>query len=132
MAEIFELDELGTLTGEADTAKLTLARMLATILIRNEVGAARYDALTDLSPFKPLALDVASRSLPPRGVSSEAIDDYRVSYTAAGSLLGLTDDERAEIAALIGRGRAFSIVPAAPTPYPPIYPPAPCRSPFYL
>jgi hypothetical protein len=118
--EIFTLDELGTLTGETDAARLTLSRQLATILIRNEVGAARYDALADLTPFKVLALEVASRALPPRGVRSEAIDDYRVTYD--GSSLSLTADECAQLAGLVGRSRAFSIVPAAPSMCPPYVP----------
>jgi hypothetical protein len=133
VADIFTLDELGTLTGETDTARLDLSRQLATILIRNEVGATRYDALTDLSPFKPLAMEVASRALPPRGVRSEAIDDYRVTYSDSGSALDLTDAERAQIAVLLGRSRAFSIVPAAPLPMcPPVYPPMPWRRSRYL
>lgn len=129
MPDIFTLDELGTLTGETDTARLELARQLATILIRNEVGATRYDALTDLSPFKPLAMEVASRALPPRGVRSEAIDDYRVTYADSGSSLDLTDAERAQIGAIVGQSRAFSIAPAAPSMCPPVYPPMPWRRP---
>lgn len=130
MADIFTLDELGILTGETDADKLALSRQLATILIRNEVGGARYDALTDLTVFKPVALEVASRALPPRGVRSEAIDDYRVTYGATG--LALTDDECAQIGACIGRPRAFSIAPAAPSMCPPIYPPMPWRRTRYL
>ena len=63
MADLFTLEQLGSFmqVPEFDTVTLELARELTTIAIREEVGPVTYDALTDLSPFKPIALAVAKR-----------------------------------------------------------------------
>lgn len=118
MADIFTLDELRTFAQkpDLDTTLATLARELATTWIRNEAGATVYDELTDLAPFKPMALIVArSLTVNPDDAASEAIDDFRVQYRSAAD--GLTAQEKADIQSLVGRGGAFSITPAAPTPY---------------
>lgn len=129
MPEIFELPELVIYSQKPDLDDTTaaLARQLATINIRNEVGGARYDALTDLTPFKPIALEAASRSLLPPGVASEAIDDYRVAYRVSVSGAELTAQERTDIRAIGGRSSAYSVTPAAPSMCPPVYPPMPWR-----
>lgn len=120
MADLFELEQLASyMQSDLDQATATLARSLTTTLIRSAVGATRYDALTDLSPLMPVALDVARRiMLNPDGVRSEQVDDYSVTY-AAESLSGaaLTADEtaRARAAAGLRTGGAFTITPAAPT-----------------
>ena len=121
MADLFTLEQLASyMQSDLDTASADLALSLATALIRGEVGAARYDALTDLSPLLPVALEVARRVLlNPTGVRSEQIDDYSVTY--ATEFVGgavLTDAERAQVRRLLGlapRG-AFTITPAGSPP----------------
>ncbi|NBE80317.1 hypothetical protein [Micromonospora rubida] len=119
MADLFELSQLASyMQQDLDQASAELARTVATSLIRSAAGAARYDALVDLSPLLPVALDVARRILlNPAGVRSEQIDDYSVTY-AAEVLAGaaLTDDERARVLAAVGvrTSTAFSIRPGAP------------------
>lgn len=118
MADIFTIEELRVFAQKPDLDSMlaTLTRELVTTWIRSEAGGTVYDALTDLLPFKPMALIVArSLLVNPDDVASEAIDDYRVQYRSASD--GLTDAECAAIQALIGRRGAFSIVPGAPTPY---------------
>lgn len=122
MADLFTLDELASyMQSDLDAATATLARLLVTTLIRNEVGATRYDALTDLSPLKPVALDVARRiMLNPDGVRSEQVDDYQVTYAAehlAGAALTPDEVTRVLAAAGIQSSGAFTIRPAgcAPT-----------------
>lgn len=115
MADLFELTELASyMQSDLDTASATLARTLVTVLIRGEVGATKYDALTDLSVLKPVALDVAKRILlNPEGHRSEQIDDYSVTY-ASESIAGaaLTADEVARVLAAAGvRTAAFTIRP---------------------
>ncbi|MCX4470457.1 hypothetical protein OOK41_09075 [Micromonospora sp. NBC_01655] len=117
MPDLFELTQLASyMQQDLDQASAELARTLATALIRAEVGAARYDALTDLSPFLPVALEVARRVLlNPAGIRSEQVDDYSVTYAA--EVLGgaaLTEAERARVlaAAGIASSGAFTIRPA--------------------
>ncbi|MFF0823054.1 hypothetical protein ACFYUR_22055 [Micromonospora haikouensis] len=117
MADLFELTQLASyMQSDLDQASAELARALTTALIRAEVGAARYDAMTDLSPFLPVALEVARRALlNPGGIRSEQVDDYSVTYAA--EVLGgatLTEDERARVlaAAGIAPSGAFTIRPA--------------------
>jgi hypothetical protein len=97
---------------EFDTATAALARELATAEIRYEVGAARYDALTDVSAFKRIALDLAKRSVTnPSGLRSTSIDDYSETY-ATESLAGggLTQAEKDRIAEILdGTSGAFTI-----------------------
>lgn len=119
MPELFTLPELDAWTQTAvPVATGTLVRELVTTLIRSEVGAARYDALTDLSVLKPVALDVARRALAnPGGVRSEQVDDYSVTY--ATEFVGgaaLTEAERRLVRAAAGltSSGAFTIRPAAP------------------
>lgn len=125
MPELFELTELVSLMQipEFDAFTAQLLRELTTIEIRNEVGAAVYDAFTDLSPFKGLALAVAKRAaLNPTGVrsSSASVDDYTENITFAAETLydvELTDADRDRIGRIVGRllGRsseAFTIRPA--------------------
>ncbi|WP_329013212.1 hypothetical protein OG271_03990 [Micromonospora rifamycinica] len=117
MADLFELTQLASyMQQDLDQASAELARALTTALIRAEVGATRYDALTDLSPFLPVALEVARRVLlNPAGIRSESIDDYQVTYAA--EVLGgaaLTESERAQVLAAAGIrvSGTFTIRPA--------------------
>ena len=105
MADLFELEQLDAYMQQAqDPTAAGLARSLAAALIRAEVGASTYDALTDLSVFLPVALEVARRVLlNPGGVRSESIDDYSVTY--ATEFVGgavLTDAERQMVLAAAG------------------------------
>lgn len=118
MADLFALDELVSYlqVPEFDTATAALARELATTEIRFEVGASVYDALLDLSPFKPIALAVARRVVTnPSGLRSSTIDDYSETY--ASESLGeayLTGTERDRIRRILRRSAAFTIQPATP------------------
>lgn len=114
MADLFALEQLAAyMQSDLDTASASLARDLATALIRAEVGAATYDAVVDLSPLLPVALEVARRSmLNPDGVRSEQIDDYSVTYaTEVLGGAGLTEAERTAVRRLLGLrpGAAFTI-----------------------
>ena len=114
MADLFTLEQLVSFmqVPEFDTVTLELARELTTIAIREEVGPVTYDALTDLSPFKPIALAVAKRLVSnPDGLRSEQIDDYSRTF-ASETLVGadLTESEKARIAVILGRpDGAFTI-----------------------
>ncbi|MEV5629176.1 hypothetical protein [Micromonospora tulbaghiae] len=125
MADLFELSQLASyIQQDLDLASAELARMLTTTLIRNEVGAARYDAIADLSPFLPVALDVARRILDPnkgKRSSTRAIDDYTETDqydTSTTNAPELTEGERAEVRAAAGvsSGGAFTIRPAGSRP----------------
>ena len=116
MADLFELAQLASyMQSDLDQASAELARSLAAALIRAEVGASTYDAMTDLSPFLPVALEVARRALlNPGGVRSESVDDYSVTY--ASEFVGgaaLTEAERALVLAAAGVAPegAFTIRP---------------------
>jgi hypothetical protein len=94
-----------------DASTAVLARELATTEIRLEVGATRYDALTDVTAFKRIALDLAKRSVTnPSGLRSTSIDDYSETY-ASESLAGggLTQAEKDRIAEILGGSGAFTI-----------------------
>ncbi|MGI5144797.1 hypothetical protein ACQEVC_45520 [Plantactinospora sp. CA-294935] len=117
---LFTLPELDAYTQQTvppATGALVLA--LVTTLIRNEVGPTVYDALTDVSMLKPVALDVAKRMLlNPGGMRSRSrqIDDYTETNTYASETLsgiGLTDAEREQIRDALGLGTsgAFTIRP---------------------
>lgn len=118
--ELFTLPELDAWAQTTvPVATGTLVRELVTTLIRSEVGADRYDALSDLSPLKPIALDVARRMIRNadgrRSVASQ-IDDYSETVTYASETLAapyLTDDDRARIWVIFGvrRSGAFTIRP---------------------
>lgn len=117
MADLFELTQLASyMQQDLDSSSASLARSLAASLIRAEVGATVYDAMTDLSPFLPVALEVARRALlNPNGVRAEQVDDYSVTY--ATEFVGgaaLTAAERALVLAAAGvsAGNAFTIRPA--------------------
>ncbi|AXH89411.1 hypothetical protein [Micromonospora aurantiaca] len=121
MADLFELTQLASyMQQDLDQASAELARSLATSLIRAEVGSARFDALSDVSVFLPVALEVARRALlNPGGVRSEQVDDYSVTY--ATEFVGgaaLTEEERALVRAAAGvpSGGAFTIRPAGSRP----------------
>ncbi|RAO26477.1 hypothetical protein PSN13_06505 [Micromonospora saelicesensis] len=124
MPVLFELTQLASYmqTSELDSASGALARDLVTILIRNEVGATRYDALVDLTPFLPVALDVASRILDPnkgKKSTTRQIDDYSETDSYASDSPGapeLTESEAARVRAAAGLSSsgAFTIRPAAP------------------
>ena len=118
MADIFTLPEFVSFlqVPEFDTATAELARELATAEIRLEAGPLRYDALTDLSPLKAVALAVAKRVVTnPSGLRSSSIDDYSETY-ASESLAGaeLTDAEKKKIRRIVGRPSAFSVRPEPP------------------
>jgi hypothetical protein len=111
---------------EFDTATAALARDLATAEIRFEVGATRYDALSDVTAFKRIALDLAKRSVTnPSGLRSTSIDDYSETY-ATESLAGggLTQAEKDRIAEILGgTGAAFTVrAVAEPGYYGPLWP----------
>ncbi|MEU8186017.1 hypothetical protein [Micromonospora carbonacea] len=121
MADLFELGQLASyMQSDLDQASAELARALTTALIRAEVGTVRYDAMADLSPFLPVALDVARRIMDPnkgKRSTTRQIDDYSEtdSYvTDAPSAPALTEDERAQVlaAAGIASSGAFTIRPA--------------------
>jgi hypothetical protein len=110
---------------EFDTATATLARDLAAAEIRYEVGAIRYDALTDVTAFKRIALDLAKRIVTnPDGLRSMSIDDYSETY-ASESLAGggLTQAEKDRIAEILGGTGAFTVrAVAEPGYYGPLWP----------
>jgi len=114
---LFELEQLASYmqTSELDAASASLARDLVTVLIRGEVGATRYDALSDLSPFLPVALEVARRVLlNPGGVRSEQVDDYSVTYATefvGGAALTAAEAARVRAAAGLASSGAFTIRP---------------------
>ncbi|WP_432050306.1 hypothetical protein [Verrucosispora sp. NA02020] len=123
MPDLFELPQLASyMQQDLDLASASLARLLATTLIRNEVGGTRYDALTDLSPLLPVALDVARRLMDPnRGIQSttRTVDDYRetdVYVTGAAGAPALTEDEVERVLDALGLrpSGAFTIRPGAP------------------
>lgn len=121
MPALFELAQLASyMQQDLDQASAELARTLTTALIRAEVGAARYDALTDLSPLLPVALEVARRTLlNPSGIRSEQVDDYSVTYAAevlGGAALTEAERERVRAAAGITSSGAFTIRPAGTAP----------------
>lgn len=119
---LFTLAELdawtpGTTISEAAGA---LYLELVTTAIRGVVGADRYDALTDLSPLKLIALNLAkpmARNAEGKRSTSRQIDDYTETDTYATETLdppALTDDDVDAIWRALGvrRGGAFTIRPA--------------------
>ena len=129
-----ELDAYTQSTVPADTGTLVLA--LVTVMIRAEVGAEAYDALPDVSPLKPVALDLARRMLlNPGGIrsTSRQVDDYTETSTYASETLlpaDLTEADRDRIRRALGlwTSGAFTIRPAgAPDPCRPV----PCRVPLW-
>lgn len=118
MADLFELTQLASyMQQDLDQASAELARSLAATLIRGEVGAARFDAMADLSVFLPVALEVARRALlNPGGVRSEQIDDYSVTYateTAVGVALSASERRLVLAAAGVAPRGAFTIRPTS-------------------
>lgn len=121
--ELFTLPELDAWAQTTvPVATGTLVLELVTTLVRSEVGADRYDALTDLTPLKPVALDVARRMIRNadgrRSVASQ-IDDYSETVTYASETLAapfLTSDDIARLWLALGvrRSGAFTIAPAVP------------------
>jgi len=113
MPDLFTLPELVTYmqVPSLPTDIATLARDLATIEIRRVAGPVRYDALTDVSALKGIALAVAKRVVfNPENLRSEKIDDYE--YTISAESLGeaeLTDREEARLHKILGRSAAFSV-----------------------
>lgn len=115
MADLFTLAELATYmqVDSLPEASATLARELATAQIRAAVGPARFDALTDTTLLKPLALEVARRSLlNPTGLRSEQIDDYSVTYASETVAGGLLAAELEWLRRLLGGRASFEIRPA--------------------
>lgn len=118
---LFTLEELDAWV-QATVAPATgaLVLELVTTVIRNEIGADRYDALTDLSPLKLIALDVArrmQRNADGRRSTSEQIDDYTTTVTYASETLQppvLTSDDIDGIWRALGvrRTGAFTIRPS--------------------
>jgi hypothetical protein len=96
-----------------DNVTAILVRELVTTEIRLEAGATRYDALTDLSPFKAMALKVAKRTvLNSDGLRSVTIDDYsetRAAETLAEVELSEADKEKIDL--IMGRYGAFTVRP---------------------
>lgn len=128
--DLFELGELVSLMQlpEFDTATAELLRDLVRIEIRLAVGPATYDAMTDVTAFKGIALAAAKRAARnPDGLRSKTrqIDDYSETDTFASETLvdvELTESERDRIDRIMGRsGGAFTIrpvgcAPCAPAP----------------
>ena len=117
MPDLFELPELVSYlqVPEFDAATATLARDLVTAEIRTYVGPSLYDAMTDLSALKGVALAAAKRVvLNPSGLRSAQIDDY--SETFATETFGdaeLTESEQGRIDRALGRASgAFTVRPA--------------------
>lgn len=103
-----------------DTYRATVIRSLVTIEIRRAVGAATYDALTDLLEFKAIAMAAAKRAaLNPEGLRSvtRSVDDYTQTDTYAAETLGdveLTEAEIVKIDKILGRNQspgAFTVRP---------------------
>ncbi len=111
-------------TVAADTADLVLA--LVTTEIRSVVGGERYDALTDVTALKGVALALARRMVDNPGgrrSTSRQIDDYSETDTWAAEALApaeLTDGEVDRIRRAVGLSAvgAFTIRPGAPVPRP--------------
>lgn len=128
---LFTPEELDAWTGKS-IAEATglLVLELVTAAIRNAVGAVRYDALTDLSPLKQIALELArrmTRNVDGRRSVSRQIDDYTETDTYASETLQspvLTADDLDQIWLALGLGTrrpgAFTIRPA--------YTPDTCRA----
>jgi hypothetical protein len=117
---LFTVAELRTIMGNPslseDTANLALS--LVTIEIRRIVGPATYDALTDVTAYKLIALQLAKRIVfNPTVLKSERVDDYE--YTVDSGAIGaaeLTADEIERILKIAGKGGPFSIKPGYPSP----------------
>ena len=100
MADLFTLEELASyLQQNVDTASATLARSLATGLVKRAAGGHDFTADTTVpDEVKAVALAVTGRIYGnPRGVTGENIGSY--SYRVAETGTGLTDDERRIVAA---------------------------------
>jgi hypothetical protein len=101
-------------------ATYNLVLELVTTAIRGEVGASRYDALTDLAPLKLLALDLGRRMLRnAAGMRSETrqLDDFSKTVTYASETLQPPDLTEADIERLwrvlgVRTAGAFTIRPA--------------------
>lgn len=115
LGQIFTLAEFVSYLQQPqfDTLTAVLVRELVTIEIRLEAGATLYDALTDLTPFKAIALKVAKRTvLNADGLRSVTIDDY--SETRATETLfevELSEDDKEKIGRAVGRSCAFTVRP---------------------
>jgi len=119
--ELFTAAELRTFMNKPDLSDdaAALALALATVEIRNLVRPAVYDALTDVTAFKGIALRLGKAfAYNPNGHKSEKIDDYEYVNHAADSAgpLYLTDAEIDRIGKLLGRGGPHSIRPGYPSP----------------
>ncbi|MCX5066909.1 hypothetical protein OOJ91_13740 [Micromonospora lupini] len=124
MPDLFTLAELEAYAQKTvPPATFALALELVTTEVRRVATPARYDALADVSVFKPVALELGKRMVTnPGGIRSTArqIDDYSVTDTYASETIGatsLTAEEEGRIRAAVGltAGGAFTIRPAAPT-----------------
>jgi hypothetical protein len=121
-SELFTLEELVTISQvpSLPTDIATLARELVTIEIRQAIGATLYDSLTDVTPYKAIALGAAKRGINNAlglRATSERIDDYEYTNTFATETLleiELTDAEIARIRKRAGLKQAFSIAAAVP------------------
>ncbi|MEU4570836.1 hypothetical protein [Micromonospora sp. NPDC023956] len=124
-ADLFTPAELAAYPPPVDVPEETAALVLALVTaeIRGVVGDDRYDALTDVSALKPVALALARRMVDnPGGVRSRArqLDDYSETDTYASESLvpaELTDSEIDRIRRAVGLSPAgaFTIRPGAPT-----------------
>lgn len=114
-ADLFTIEEFVSYLQEPefDTLTATLARELATAEIRLEVGSGLFDSLTDLTPFKAIALAVAKRVvMNPSGLRSSQIDDYSQTYaTESLADADLTEAEKEKIGRIVGRSCAFTVRP---------------------
>lgn len=120
MADIFTLEELAAYLQiqfqDLNIPSAELFRELVTIEIRTEIGHARYDAITDVSAFKPIALEYAKRTyVNPGGHRSEqeSIDDYSRQITYAietASAPEFTADERRRLRRAAGIRAGWTMV----------------------
>lgn len=119
---LFTLPELDAwVQGTVPPATATLVLELVTTAIRDEVGAATYDALADVTSLKLIALDLArrmQRNADGRRTRSRQIDDYTETNTYATETLqtpALTTDDIERIRRALGLDAstaAFTIRPA--------------------
>jgi hypothetical protein len=104
MAALFTLAELRDWSRpDLSDGTAQLALDLTTIEIRRYVGAARYDALLDLSPLKRIALDLARRMVwnaDGKRSTSRSVDDYTETDTFATETLQPAELTAADEAAI--------------------------------
>lgn len=93
---------------EADRPRAEAALADAELAVRAEAGLGDEDALPAV--LVPLVLRVARREFTnPLGLASETVGDYTWRADGRGVGTSLTEDERAEVARLVGRPDIVSV-----------------------